>query len=255
MASGPPGSISQPGTWRSTPGTDSGTTSPMASCPALPNDAARSGGPGSISTTRLPVRARCRAEQTPTSPLPTTATSPSPPSAMDTPSCVPPTTNRNTLFCSVIDGSMGECHGFRAAWHEKTHDGRHSMTFGTRWLALAALWLLAHISSAAAQEKSTWDSIKETGVVRMGCINAEPWGFKDPKDGSWHGIGPGFNKLIAEELKVNAECVETTWATAVAGLQASQFDLVAGFDATPQQDLAIDFPQGARIYYAVAILV
>jgi polar amino acid transport system substrate-binding protein len=129
------------------------------------------------------------------------------------------------------------------------------MKFGTRWLTLAALCLLAHILSAAAQEKSTWDTIKETGVVRMGCINAEPWGFKDPKDGTWHGIGPGFNKLIAEELKVKAECVETTWGTAIAGLQAGQFDLVAGFDPTPQRALAIDFPQGALIYYAVAILV
>jgi len=109
-------------------------------------------------------------------------------------------------------------------------------------------------STSLAQELSTWDRIQETQVVRVGCINAEPWGFKNPASGEWSGIGPGYGQLVAAELQVEMECVETTWGNAVAGLQANQYDLVAGLDATPKRALAIDFPAGALVYYAVAVL-
>ena len=120
---------------------------------------------------------------------------------------------------------------------------------------MAAAVALAFSSLAiVAQERSTWDKIQETQVVRVGCINAEPWGFNDPATGEWGGIGPGYGRLVAAELQVEMECVETTWGNAVAGLQADQYDLVAGLDATPQRALAIDFPAGALVYYAVAVL-
>jgi len=109
-------------------------------------------------------------------------------------------------------------------------------------------------SGVFAAEKSTWETVKEKQLIRMGCINAEPWGFKDPKSGEWMGLGPGFVKAIAEEMKVKWECVETTWGTAIAGLQANQFDVVSGFDPTPQRALSIDFANGALVYYAVAVL-
>ena len=120
---------------------------------------------------------------------------------------------------------------------------------GAVGVVIAGAW------SANAQQMSTWDQVHKNGVVRMGCINAEPWGFKDPKTGQWSGIQPGYAALVAEELKLKWECVETTWANGVAGLQANQFDFVAGYDATPQRALAIDFAPGVLIYYAVAVLV
>jgi polar amino acid transport system substrate-binding protein len=123
------------------------------------------------------------------------------------------------------------------------------------FLAGVALIAAALLSPAAnAQEQSTWDHIQEAKLIRVGCVNAEPWGFKDPNTGKWEGIVPGYADLIAKELGVKWECVETTWGTAIAGLQANQFDLVGGFDPTPQRALAVDFVPGALVYYAMAIL-
>src|SRR5690606_5299857 len=101
---------------------------------------------------------------------------------------------------------------------------------------------------------STWDTIMETKKVRAGCVNGEPFGFKDPATGEWKGIVPAFAALVAQELEVDWECVETTWGNAIAGLQADQFDFVGGLDATPQRALAIDFADGTLVYYATAIL-
>lgn len=119
------------------------------------------------------------------------------------------------------------------------------------WVGFIAA--LGSTGYAQAQE-STWEQIKSTGVIRVGCAPSEPWYFKDPDSGEWSGIGPGITALLAEEMKVDWKCVETTWANAVAGLQANQFDLMVGLDATPQRALAIDFPTGKLLYYAVAVL-
>ena len=116
------------------------------------------------------------------------------------------------------------------------------------------LMMLA-VSAAHAQEyNSTWEQVIGTGVLRAGCIPGEPWGYKDPKTGEWSGFGPDIAKLLAEELKVKMECVETAWSGAGPGLQANQFDLVAGLDATPQRAMAIDFSTHPMVYYGVAVL-
>lgn len=114
--------------------------------------------------------------------------------------------------------------------------------------------LLLTVAPAQSQETSTWDQVRKNGVVRTGCVQAEPWYYKDPKTSEWGGLGVGIAKLVAEELKVKWECVETTWGNAVAGLQANQFDMMFGVDATPQRALSIDFTTGQTMYYAVAIL-
>jgi polar amino acid transport system substrate-binding protein len=119
---------------------------------------------------------------------------------------------------------------------------------------LLALAALAAALQAEAQETSTWEQIRKTGVIRLGCVQAEPWYYKDPKTGQWGGLGPGVTKLVAEELKLKWECVETTWGNGVAGLQANQFDMMFGLDATPQRAVSIDFTSGPTMYYAVAVL-
>lgn len=118
----------------------------------------------------------------------------------------------------------------------------------------ALLLALAAVPGQAQEYDSTWDQVMGTGVLRAGCIPGEPWGFKDPKTGEWSGFGPGIAQLLADELKVKMECVETTWSGAVPGLQANQFDIVAGLDATPQRAMAIDFSTHPMVYYGVAVL-
>lgn len=127
------------------------------------------------------------------------------------------------------------------------------MKLGHTFIAAAAL-LAVGTQFCFAQQQSTWDTILERKMVRAGCVNSEPFGFKDPASGEWRGIVPAFTALIAKELEVEWECVETTWGTAIAGLQANQFDFVGGLDATPQRAMAIDFASGAIVYYATAVL-
>ena len=118
----------------------------------------------------------------------------------------------------------------------------------------ALLMMLAAAPGQAQEYNSTWEQVMGTGVLRAGCIAAEPWGYKDPKTGEWGGFGPKIAQLLADELKVEMKCVETTWSGAVPGLQANQFDLVAGLDATPQRAMAIDFSTHPMVYYGVAVL-
>ena len=124
-----------------------------------------------------------------------------------------------------------------------------------RHLLVTALALCLSLGALGVSAQSTWDQIKETKKIRVGCAPSEPWYYRDPKTGTWSGIGPGIADLLAQELQVEWECVETTWGNAVAGLQANQFDMVVALDATPQRALAIDFATGTLLYYAVGIMV
>lgn len=129
-----------------------------------------------------------------------------------------------------------------------------SMTSLRSVLTAAGILAALGIANLAQAQNSTWDQIQANGIVRVGCAPSEPWYFKDPANGEWSGIGPGITALLAKELGVKWECVETTWGNAVAGLQANQFDMMVALDATPQRALAIDFPSGTLLYYAVGVL-
>lgn len=134
-----------------------------------------------------------------------------------------------------------------------------SSTFDRRRLlhagALGGAATLVAAGGAQAQEKSTWQQIRERGELRIGAAPSEPWYFKDQRSGEWHGIGWGLGVGLAKELNVKPVAVETTWANAVAALQANQFDVMFVLDATPQRALAADFPVQPMFYYAQGVLV
>ncbi len=118
----------------------------------------------------------------------------------------------------------------------------------------AAATLVA-AGSANAQEKSTWQQIRDRGELRIGAAPSEPWYYKDQRTGEWHGIGWALGVALAKELNVKPVAVETAWGTAVAALQANQFDVMFVLDATPQRALAADFPVQPMFYYAQGVLV
>lgn len=129
---------------------------------------------------------------------------------------------------------------------------------------IAALGVLAVPQIAAAQPKSTWDTILETRKLRLGCAQSEPWCFKDltgsdapgaVKSGGvvWRGVSAALGKEIADAMGVELEIVETTWGNGVSGLQSNQYDFMFQLDATPQRALAIDFASPA-MWYPVALL-
>ncbi|STV91993.1 extracellular solute-binding protein [Klebsiella michiganensis] len=63
-------------------------------------------------------------------------------------------------------------------------------------LAIAAAPFFSHA------EESTWDHIKQSGELRIGVAQGEPWYFKDPATGQWNGIGYNVGKVLAKDLGV-----------------------------------------------------
>ncbi|MEM7042193.1 MAG: transporter substrate-binding domain-containing protein [Pseudomonadota bacterium] len=120
---------------------------------------------------------------------------------------------------------------------------------------LLALMTAVTLSGAAsAQEQSTWDTILESGKLRMGVTQAPPWYSKNPSSGEWDsGLIVSIGKAMAEELEVELEMVEVTWATAIAALQASKIDMMF-LDATPKRAMVVDYPFQPLLYISLAVL-
>lgn len=71
----------------------------------------------------------------------------------------------------------------------------------------------------------------------------------------WTGIGVAMGEKLAAKLGATLVPVETTWANAVAALQANQIDLMFVLDPTEERRKAIDFPEAPLFYYAMGALV
>lgn len=129
---------------------------------------------------------------------------------------------------------------------------------GALALAGAGVAATAGMTPAAAQAQPSGDTLQQIrarGELRIGTPPGEPWFYKDQRSDEWKGIGWGAGAALARELGVKPVAVETTWGTAIAGLQAGQFDVLFAMDATPQRALAIDFPVQPMFYYALGLLV
>jgi polar amino acid transport system substrate-binding protein len=115
-----------------------------------------------------------------------------------------------------------------------------------RSLILAATAAMALAPMAHAQDSGTMAQVKESGELRIGVASAEPWFYKDPMSEQWTGVGVAMGQRMADDLGVKMVPVETTWANAVAGLQANQFDIMFVLDPTEENPL---------FYYAMGALV
>ncbi|MPQ96123.1 MULTISPECIES: transporter substrate-binding domain-containing protein [Thioclava] len=124
-----------------------------------------------------------------------------------------------------------------------------------RTLILAATAAMAFAPRARAQGGGTMAQIKDSGKLRIGVASAEPWFYKDPMSEQWTGVGVAMGKRMADELGVEMVPVETSWANAVAGLQANQFDIMFVLDPTEERRKALSFPKNPLFYYAMGALV
>jgi polar amino acid transport system substrate-binding protein len=122
-------------------------------------------------------------------------------------------------------------------------------------LGLGLAGLAAAGTAHAQAPASTWERIQKMGEVRIGVVPGEPWFYRDLANGGWGGIGTLAGEQVAKDLGVKLVTVETTWANAVAGLQAGQYDVQFVLDATPQRALAVDFPVQPFFYYAQGVLL
>lgn len=123
------------------------------------------------------------------------------------------------------------------------------------FLAATSLTIAALATPVFAEDASTLDRIKQDKQLRIGVTSAEPWFFKDPMTEKWTGVGIAMGEKLAAALGATLVPVETTWANAVAALQANQIDLMFVLDPTEERRKAIDFPEAPLFYYAMGALV
>ena len=108
--------------------------------------------------------------------------------------------------------------------------------------------------TGGAQAESTWEKIQATGKLRMGVTQAPPWYSKNPATGEWDsGLIVSVGKSMAEELGVELEMHEVTWATSIAALQADKIDMMF-LDPTPKRAVVVDYPFQPLLYISLAVL-
>lgn len=92
------------------------------------------------------------------------------------------------------------------------------------------------------------NSILKGNTIKVGAVNASPWYQKDLKTNQWKGLVPDVVQAIFKGTNVKIQYVDTQWGTAPAGLQANRFDLLGGFNYTPERSRAVDFtvPMGTH---------
>ncbi len=119
-------------------------------------------------------------------------------------------------------------------------------------ITAAVMMFVGVLTNAHAQ--STWETIQSTGKLRMGVTQAPPWYSKNPANGQWEsGLIVSIGQAMAEELGVELEPVEVTWATAIAALQANKIDMMF-LDATPKRAMVVDYPKQPLLYISLAVL-
>ena len=118
--------------------------------------------------------------------------------------------------------------------------------------ALTALVLLGH--AAHAEGQSAWETIIARKSIRVGVVQAEPWGFKDPVSGNWTGLVPAYAKAVAEALGVKLELVEVTWGSAIPAIQSNKIDMMPSMTVTPQRAMTIDYANAPITFSALAVL-
>ncbi len=114
--------------------------------------------------------------------------------------------------------------------------------------ALTALVAVATATSANAEWLGfnkdyvpTWDRIKDGGKVIGGCLPQLPYWSKNKDSGKWEGFGVEMYKSIADDMKVDYECADTTWGEAALSLQSGKLHMHGMMQATPIRATAITF--------------
>lgn len=92
-------------------------------------------------------------------------------------------------------------------------------------LSIACALLLS--GNAAAQEKSTLQTVLDNGTLRIGTTgDFNPMSFKDPESKEYRGHQIDAAKQLAADMGVEAEFVPTDWKTLINGVVAGKYDIV-----------------------------
>lgn len=120
--------------------------------------------------------------------------------------------------------------------------------------AIAAVALTASLGMAQAQDKSTIDEIRDRGKLRIaGILNEDPYFSKDPRNGEWRGFVVEMGKDMANELGVELEVVESSWANSILDVQSGKVDLAFALTALPKRAMSVHF--SAPTYYNSFVII
>jgi polar amino acid transport system substrate-binding protein len=95
---------------------------------------------------------------------------------------------------------------------------------------------------AVSQAQSTIDDIKQRGELRVAGVLYRPLISPRP-NGEYVGIDVEMMKLMAADLGVKLNIVNSEWATAVAGIEAKKWDIVPAICITDKRKEVIDFSE------------
>jgi len=90
---------------------------------------------------------------------------------------------------------------------------------------LCLLFIFPHLVMAA--DNSVYNHVLQSGVLRCGYVNYEPWFMRDPNTNKLSGIFYELTELIGKKLSLKIEWTqETGFGTFVPDLQNNKFDMM-----------------------------
>lgn len=81
-------------------------------------------------------------------------------------------------------------------------------------------------SSSSSSSENKLDKIKSDGKIRIGMEGTfRPWGYHDDS-GNLVGMEKEIGDILAKDLGVTAEYIETQWDSLIAGVDSDRYDIV-----------------------------
>ncbi len=122
---------------------------------------------------------------------------------------------------------------------------RLSSTMRLFAMATAVASLAVAAVSTPASADSTWQRLKKTGTLKVGCLANITYHNINKDTGKWEGMVIEATKQMAKDLEPigvkNWDCEMTTWGTSALGIQAGKFDAMWNLQATPLRATVITF--------------
>ncbi len=118
----------------------------------------------------------------------------------------------------------------------------------------ALLAAVLGFTAPAVQAEDLLDSVKASGVLKVGMEGTyPPFGYRNAQ-GQLDGFDVAVARAVAEKMGLKAQFVTTEWSGIIAGLQAGKFDVIVNqVSMTPARKQELDFTP-PYVYSAVQVL-
>jgi polar amino acid transport system substrate-binding protein len=112
------------------------------------------------------------------------------------------------------------------------------------WILLFVFVFIGIVQSASANEAdshSSFNKIREKGILRVGVSPFTPWVFKG-KNGKLVGFEIDVAKKLSKDMGVTPEFISYDWEKLIPALNEGKIDIIiAGMAITPQRALKVNF--------------